>query len=440
MELGKGEILADRPSVFRRVIAHRFETLKRVFPERQILVRDAGKVRCFKIGTVQQLLVTGAVTACVLWALLSTAAYFDGAAQLMSKEDEISQRAAELEGLRASYQAAFGRLDEFQSVFANITCEISDIQDSLLRITEHNVATKHGAMPRLDPDPSGCRSAGSGPSGLKIGTGGGAVDTKRIIGSLKEENSGDSDLLRHRVTQLDEALDKLRASHGAFLQNTANLTALRIGELEKALSAVGVNTRNIPVETETRPVISHLPFGRGGPFIAANRGLLPLPNLEFDPIALFNNHANRLDSLTSALHNLPLAAPLADYEVTSPFGTRNDPINALTGIHEGVDLGAAVGTPVTATGAGEVTWAGWRDRYGLMVEIDHGMGFRSRYAHLSKAMVVLGHHVSRGAVIGLVGETGRTTGPHLHYEVRMSDQPTNPMKFITAGQNVLKTQ
>jgi murein DD-endopeptidase MepM/ murein hydrolase activator NlpD len=157
-------------------------------------------------------------------------------------------------------------------------------------------------------------------------------------------------------------------------------------------------------------------------------------------VALFNNRAERLDTLSMLLRGLPLGEPLADYEITSPFGPRRDPINGQTGFHEGVDLGAPVGTPVVATGDGQVDWAGWRDRYGQLVEVDHGWGLRTRYAHLSKIMVHAGERVRRGTPVGLLGETGRTTGPHLHYEVRVNEQPTNPMKFITAGHDVLNDQ
>ncbi len=418
-------------------------SVRRVFPERQILVRDTGRIRCFKLGTLPQLGVIAAVAGCVLWALLSTAAYLDGAAKLASKEDEIAQRAAELDGLKASYQAAFGRLDEFQSIFAGITCEITDIQDSLLRIAERNVVTGKrgiaGTMPRLDADANGCRVIANAaqPAAATPASG----DTRRIVGSLKDDGANEQEVLRRRVTQLEEALEKLRASHSAFLQNTADIAALRIGEMEKALAAVGVNAKSLSTEADRRPTdgTSRVsPYGRGGPFIAAPPGTKL--GGSFNPVALFNNHADRLDTLTTALRSLPLGEPLADYEVTSPFGARNDPINNLTGIHEGVDLGAPTGTPVRATGEGVISSAGWRDRYGIMVEVDHGMGLRTRYAHLSKSLVAVGQHVSRGATIGFVGETGRTTGPHLHYEVRMADQATNPMKFITAGQNVLKSQ
>jgi murein DD-endopeptidase MepM/ murein hydrolase activator NlpD len=425
--------------------------LRKAFPERQILVRDQGRIRCFSLSTVHQLLITGVIAGCALWALLATAAYFDGIAVLASKEDEIAHRTVELDGVKANYQAAFGRLDEFQSIFSGITCEISDIQDSLLRITERSVGSSskrssaNSALPRLDPDAIGCKVIANAPSTTEDSRAvGGNGDTRRIVGTLKDGASPDQELLRRRVAHLEEELTKLKASHGAFLEQTAGVAAVRIGELERALSAVGVDTKSLnnaaSQRTHKGDDEKNSLFGRGGPFIAA-RHRIGTPSADgFSPIALFNTHADRLDNLTSAIKTLPLGEPLSDYEVTSPFGTRNDPINALTGIHEGVDLGAASGTPVTATGDGQVVWASWRDRYGNMVEIEHGMGIHTRYAHLSKVLVNIGQHVSRGEPLGLVGETGRTTGPHLHYEVRVGDQATNPMKFIMAGQNVLKGQ
>jgi murein DD-endopeptidase MepM/ murein hydrolase activator NlpD len=160
----------------------------------------------------------------------------------------------------------------------------------------------------------------------------------------------------------------------------------------------------------------------------------------FDPIALFNSHADRLDNLIIAMRSLPLSEPLEDYEITSPFGSRDDPFNEQSAFHEGVDFGAPLNSPVMATGDGVVTWAGWRDKYGIMVEIDHGRGLSTRYAHLGRTLVHTGDHVSRGRPIGLLGNTGRSTGPHLHYEVRVNDQATDPMKFITAGRDVLKNE
>jgi murein DD-endopeptidase MepM/ murein hydrolase activator NlpD len=416
-------------------------TLHRAFPERQILIRDHGRVHCFTLGTVHQLGVVGVVAGCVLWALLATAAYVDKAATLAARETEITRQVSELNGIKGDYQAAFSRLDEFKGTFTSITCEISDIQDSLLRIAQRNAEpSKRSApdLPKLNPDAgSGCRSS------LKAETvaakPSSSPDTDRIVGSLPAPGA-EQEVLKKKVDELQEGLEKLKASHGAFLEHSADITANRYGSLAKTLAKVGVDAQSL-VEAEAsrhdRSGEKEL-YGRGGPFIAArfdsSGGMMATP------VALFNDRAARLDNLTLALKAVPLAEPLQDYEITSPFGARNDPINAMSGIHEGVDMGAPLGTPVTATGDGRVVTAGWGDRYGYLVEIDHGMGIHTRYAHLSRVLVAVGDRVSRGKPIGLLGETGRTTGPHLHYEVRVDGDPTNPMKFITAGQDVLKIQ
>jgi murein DD-endopeptidase MepM/ murein hydrolase activator NlpD len=443
--------LADHQSIFQRIAAPVMGFVRHHFPERHILFKDHRRVVCLKVKTSHQLVAACGVLGCMVWALLATGAFLQGASMLASKEREIASRAAEIDDMKNNYQAAFGKLDEFQLIFSGITCEITDIQDSLLRITEKSVTAARRAtpsMPHLDPDANKCRSSDQFQfaAAPHIGPALGRQDTQRIVGLLPESTetlrqvakleseNGDSDNLQRRVNQLSDSLDRLRESHGAFLRHSADLTAMRIGELEKTLASVGVNTK------VASAMVGDGHYGRGGPFIAASlHSTVPLSD-DFDPISLFNSHADRLDSLANTLKSLPLASPLVEYEMTSPFGARNDPINAMTGIHEGLDMGAAIGTPVSASGDGQVVWAGWRDRYGNMVEIDHGNGLKTRYGHLSKVLVTLGSHVGRGNVIGLVGETGRTTGPHLHYEVRMGEQATNPMKFIAAGQHVLKNQ
>jgi murein DD-endopeptidase MepM/ murein hydrolase activator NlpD len=428
--------LADQRFFERRFSAPVAAFIRRTFPERHIIFKDHRRVVCLKVRTSHQLVAAGALAGCVAWALVATGAYIYGAAVLASKEKEIAVRAAEIDDMKTNYQAAFGKLDEFQSIFSGITCEITDIQDSLLRITEKSVSAPkaaRGSMPHLDADPNKCR-AGSAAGSVRVAeTAGESEDTSRIVGVLTETSrpGSDRDTLERRVSQLTLSLEKLRETHGAFLRHSADLTAMRIGELERTLASVGVSAR-------LAGDVGGGKFGRGGPFVALPHA--GAPSDDFNPVSLFNSHADRLDNLASVMKSLPLASPLDDYEMTSPFGARNDPINALSGIHEGLDMGASTGTPVEATGDGQVVWAGWRDRYGNLVEIDHGNGLRTRYGHLSKVMVANGAHVARGSIIGLVGETGRTTGPHLHYEVRIGEQATNPMKFIVAGQNVLKAQ
>jgi murein DD-endopeptidase MepM/ murein hydrolase activator NlpD len=122
--------------------------------------------------------------------------------------------------------------------------------------------------------------------------------------------------------------------------------------------------------------------------------------------------------------------------ITSPFGEREDPFSGEPAFHPGVDIGAPEGTPVLATADGVVAFAGWEDGYGRLVVIDDGFGFSTCYAHLSAFSVQPGMHIDRGQVIGYVGDSGRSTGPHLHYEVRINNTPVNPWRYLRSAMPV----
>jgi murein DD-endopeptidase MepM/ murein hydrolase activator NlpD len=129
------------------------------------------------------------------------------------------------------------------------------------------------------------------------------------------------------------------------------------------------------------------------------------------------------------LRSLPSIWPVRG-EITNGFGDSADPFSGAEAFHPGVDIAAPMGTPVEATANGLVIQAGWETGYGNTILIDHGDGITTRYGHLSKILVVVGEQVKRGEVIGAVGMTGRATGPHLHYEVRIHDTPVNPARFL----------
>jgi murein DD-endopeptidase MepM/ murein hydrolase activator NlpD len=135
----------------------------------------------------------------------------------------------------------------------------------------------------------------------------------------------------------------------------------------------------------------------------------------------------------NVLRALPLGRPIAaGHDVTSGFGTRLDPFTRSPALHSGVDFRAPTGTPVRAVAAGKIIEAGYNGGYGRMVEIDHGFGITTRYAHLYSIAVNEGDRIEKGALLGSVGSTGRSTGPHLHYEVRLDDDATDPMRFVRA--------
>ena len=140
----------------------------------------------------------------------------------------------------------------------------------------------------------------------------------------------------------------------------------------------------------------------------------------------------------AVLKTLPLAAPLDEYQFESPFGVRVDPINGHRAVHTGIDLSSAYRSPVYSTQAGEIVFAGYNGAYGRMVEIDHGNGIHTRYGHLNRLLVSVGQHVRAHTEIGLLGSTGRSTGPHVHYEVLVDGAAQDPMRFLEAGRSVEK--
>jgi murein DD-endopeptidase MepM/ murein hydrolase activator NlpD len=141
----------------------------------------------------------------------------------------------------------------------------------------------------------------------------------------------------------------------------------------------------------------------------------------------------RLEEVRSTAESLPFRNPAIGKDVTSPFGNRRDPFLGRIALHSGIDFRFSPGERIRPTAPGKVISAGWTGGYGNMVEIDHGNGISTRYGHMSQVLVKVGDTVDRDDVIGLAGSTGRSTGTHLHYEVRQDGHAVDPVYFMNAG-------
>jgi murein DD-endopeptidase MepM/ murein hydrolase activator NlpD len=148
--------------------------------------------------------------------------------------------------------------------------------------------------------------------------------------------------------------------------------------------------------------------------------------------ALFQSW-KKLDKITNGVISIPSIQPIANFTFTSAFGVRSDPFRGSAAMHAGVDLASPTGTPIYATADGIVDRAEWSGGYGNMVEIDHGKGIATRYGHMSRIAAHAGERVKRGDLIGYVGSTGRSTGSHLHYEVRIDGHAVNPIPFLASA-------
>ncbi len=176
----------------------------------------------------------------------------------------------------------------------------------------------------------------------------------------------------------------------------------------------------------------HISQHIGGPFIP--EGPQSFKDMTDNLAEAFDN----FETTKRTVQALPIGNPIPGASLSSSFGSRRDPFHGRSAFHSGLDFRASSGTPVRATASGKIVHAGRRGGYGLLVEIDHGNGITSRYAHLSRISVKNGQKIGSGEVIGRVGSTGRSTGPHLHYEVRYKDNPRNPARFLKAGKRLSK--
>jgi murein DD-endopeptidase MepM/ murein hydrolase activator NlpD len=176
----------------------------------------------------------------------------------------------------------------------------------------------------------------------------------------------------------------------------------------------------------------------GGPFVPAR---LPKDAVGFErQLHRISIARAQIHRLTRALGAIPVRRPVdGEVDTSSSFGVRTDPFTGSPAMHTGVDLHGETGEPVRATADGKVTAAGWSGGYGRMVDVDHGNGLSTRYGHLSIIDVHVGQSVRMGQVVGRVGSTGRSTGPHLHYETRVRGEAVDPQKFLRAGQRLDST-
>jgi murein DD-endopeptidase MepM/ murein hydrolase activator NlpD len=171
--------------------------------------------------------------------------------------------------------------------------------------------------------------------------------------------------------------------------------------------------------------------GIGGP-------LVPIDNpAQFETkVKELDEAIDLLDRMKPEARRLPIANPSPGHSVSSTFGVRKDPLLGTPAMHAGIDFRAPMGSDARVTAAGTVISAGWNRGYWRMVEVRHAGGFSTRYGHLSKILVKEGQQLSAGDVVGKVGSSGRSTGPHLHYEVRRNGDALNPVRFLKAGKKV----
>lgn len=393
-------------------------SLKRIFRARNIIIISNHKVDHVPLsGVMQVLLVVGTL------GLFSGISYITG-----------------------SYMAASSSLREKERKIVSTTQEkvrigeeMALLKQDLTRLSQNGKELSAYSKFAMDTDSiADLHGLGSATPGLQLlgeDSEGLSNRVSYLEGRIQEiQNEND-----HLVIAIRERTDKKISD----FEDIISMTGLDSAKLEH-MAATGKNKPGSEMEDEaassngppattpdTDKKDSHIHGeNEGGPFI-------PYDSTSFnDADRDLITNVDRMVLLHDIVEQLPLSQPIADAQTTGAFGKRVDPINGRWAIHPGVDLAGPVGSKIYATSDGVVVSAGHHAAYGNMVDIDHGFGIVTRYAHMSEILVNEGEKVVKGQQVGVQGSTGRSTGAHLHYEVRINDRPVNPVKFLDAGENV----
>ena len=381
-----------------------------LFPEREIVLRTGSRRRRLVISSNLQAAVAVIAVSAAAWHGVVTTKWLDGVATITNKDNEI----VELEVDRESAIASMIYFDSrFRSLAARIDAEIADLESNLTLLADHDTLTDR---PIADY--------------TKLSR----ATTKPATGPLGQA-------LYNQLARLEDSLSELQSGHSAMLARSEATAAQQLDRLEEALATVGIDTSEIAADdAELCDGDEGIEYADAGEGLGRSRLFLVT-----NPSAARQSRTERLhatlrrwNNVTVAMSSLPLGAPLVDRRMTSSFGRRLDPFHRRQAVHAGIDYVSSANAPVLATGGGVVTYANRNGRYGNLVEIDHGQGFVTRYAHLSDIRVTVGQEVERGTRVGTVGSTGRSTAPHLHYELRIGGQPSDPRNYIEVGKNVFK--
>ncbi len=228
---------------------------------------------------------------------------------------------------------------------------------------------------------------------------------------------------------LVEPFAKLESQQLAFVDKAAGAAEAKLRDTQALIRRLGLDPSRFVRSSDWNGSAQ----GMGGPYIPVSADAEP----RFKDLFL---SWKKLNNLQNGLAAIPAYMPVKDYRYTSSYGVRYDPFNGGSAMHAGLDMAGTQGEPIYASASGVVQQAGRANGYGNLVELNHGMGIDTRYGHLSKILVQPGQHVRQGQLIGRMGSTGRSTGTHLHFEVRVDGRAVNPRPFLDASAYVLAAQ
>ncbi|MEO0633674.1 MAG: M23 family metallopeptidase [Pseudomonadota bacterium] len=431
-------------------------TLERYFPERRVFLKSDDDTRFIRLRSETQLIAFAGSSFVVAWAIVATAILLMDSigsgnfreqakrdqrtyqARLNALADQRDTRAEEALAAQERFNAALAQISVMQSQLLESETRRRELEtgidviQSTLRSTMKEREEAREQLATLESQIEG----GTGGAAL---AGVGGVAPMDFVAAALAETAAERDKVVEDARAALEAADEMATQialmeeqNDQIFRQLEEAMTVSVAPLDKMFRAAGMPTDQI-IEQVRRGY-----SGQGGPLTPlsfSTSGEEPSPDT-----LRANRLLDQMDTLNLyriAAQKAPFATPVKNsFRFTSGFGTRRDPKTGGRRMHNGVDFAASLGTPLYATADGVVTHAGWQSGYGRLVKIQHQFGIETRYAHLSRLRVKVGQKVSRGDRIGDMGASGRVTGVHLHYEVRVNGRAVNPMIYIKAANDV----
>lgn len=424
--------------------------LERRFPEKRLFLRSDTETRFIRLKPETQLCIWTGGTVVVAWTIIATAILlmdsigsgnFRAQAQrdqmlyeqrLNAISSERDIRAEEAVAAQERFSKALQQISAMQSELLSsedrrreLETGIEVIQATLRRTMTEREAIKTNLL-ALNSQIEGGGNAGAMASSEMNGTVNLLTQALADTADERDQIEADAQSALDQAADMELELRLLQDRNSEIFRQLEEAMTVSVEPLDKMFKAAGMNPENLLAQVRRGY------SGTGGPLTPiqfSTRGGAP------DPDALrANNILGQLDRINLyriAAEKAPFDTPVkSTFRYSSGFGNR------WGRMHNGTDFAAPIGTPIYSTADGVVTAAGWSSGYGRLIKIQHEFGIETRYGHLNAIRVQVGQRVSRGERIGDMGNSGRSTGPHLHYEVRVGGQPVNPMIYIRAGQDV----
>ena len=441
-----------------RLAARIDATLERWFPERRLFLKSDSETRFIRLRPSTQLFAFAGSTLVVAWAIVATSVLLmdsigSGNFREQAKRDqrtyesrlnllasERDTRAEEAQAARARFNLALDQISEMQTeLLASETARreletgIEVIQSNLRKVMKQR-DTARRELVALQAETA---ETGNG-TGLADASGTVTETVDFLVSALSDTAAERDQILADAQDALDTAdalefeIKLMRDQNDQIFRQLEDAMTISVEPLDKMFRAAGLSTESLI--NQVRQTYS----GQGGPLTP-----LSFSTRGEDP-SIDETRANRILNQLDALNLYRIAASKAPFakpvktavRYTSGYGYRRDPKTGGRRMHKGSDFAGPTGTPIYSTADGVVVHAGWSSGYGRLIKIKHEFGIETRYAHLSKIRVKVGQRVSRGERIGDMGNSGRSTGTHLHYEVRVGGNAVNPMIYIKAANDV----